>query len=81
MPVMDGYEATMQIRQLYAKSNIKRECQPKIVAVTGHVEQEFVQKALNSGMDKVFAKPVSFDAFGKLLKSMGLIESKDDPID
>lgn len=74
MPFMDGYEATGKIRQLFKDCKIARECQPKIVAVTGHVEQEFVEKAINSGMDKVFAKPVHFIEFGKLLLSMGLIQ-------
>ena len=41
--------------------------QPKIVAMTGHVEAEYVSKALESGMDKVFSKPISVKEFGQLL--------------
>ena len=45
MPFIDGYQATRQIRRLYMGMDIAREMQPKIVAVTGHVENEYVQKA------------------------------------
>ena len=39
MPVMDGYESTIQIRQLLTGLNLK---QPQIVAVTGHSEKGYV---------------------------------------
>ena len=54
MPFLDGYEATKQIRKLFDKKQIDRENQPKIIAITGHVENEYVQKAINFGMDKVY---------------------------
>lgn len=38
MPFMDGYEASIQIRKAYFDANITEEKQPKIIAVTGHVE-------------------------------------------
>ena len=53
MPFLDGYEATKQIRKLFLRQNIEREKQPKIIAITGHVENEYVQKADECGMDKV----------------------------
>jgi CheY-like chemotaxis protein len=43
---------------------ISRGDQPKIVAVTGHVENEYVQKALKSGMDKIYPKPLPIKEFG-----------------
>ena len=54
MPFLDGYEATKQIRELFLRQNIEREKQPKIIAVTGHVESEYVKKAVDYGMDKVY---------------------------
>ena len=57
MPFMDGYEATRLIRMLFTNLNIQRSSQPKIIAVTGHIEQEYVRRALSSGMDKVYPKP------------------------
>ena len=54
MPFLDGYEATIKIRQLYASMNIAPELHPKIVAVTGHVEEEYLKRAISSGMNKVY---------------------------
>ena len=42
MPFKDGYQATKEIRELYKKEGVNRSTQPKIVAVTGHVENEYV---------------------------------------
>lgn len=54
MPFLDGYEATKQIRVMYANSGIEFPNQPPIIAITGHVEQEYVERAKNSGMNQVF---------------------------
>ena len=37
---------------------IEPERQPKIIGVTGHVEKEYVVRAIESGMTKVFKKPL-----------------------
>lgn len=74
MPFMDGYEATRQIRQLFTNHNIQRSSQPRIIAITGHVEQEYVKRALSSGMDKVYPKPFPIKQFGKILLSMKLVD-------
>lgn len=44
MPILDGYEATKRIRKFYKCNNVT---QPFIVACTGHVEDEYIQKAIN----------------------------------
>jgi CheY-like chemotaxis protein len=67
MPFMDGYEATKRIRKLFLGLDIPREKQPKIVAITGHVENEYVKKAIKCGMDKVYPKPLPIKEFGQLL--------------
>jgi len=54
MPFMDGYEATKKIRKLYNQMDIAQVNQPKIIAITGHIENEYVDRALSSGMDKIF---------------------------
>ena len=74
MPFLDGYEATKRIRRLWEGIGVKRENQPRIIAVTGHVEEEYVMKAMDSGMDKVYPKPFPIKEFGKLLKRMKFIE-------
>ena len=48
MPIMDGYESTMKIRQYLYDQGIK---QPIILAVTGHTEEEYVKRAISSGMN------------------------------
>jgi CheY-like chemotaxis protein len=64
MPFLDGYEATKRIRKLFLTLDIPRAQQPRIVAITGHVENEYVQKAISSGMDKVYPKPLPIKEFG-----------------
>ena len=49
-----------------------------IVAVTGHVEEEYVIKSYQAGMDKVFPKPFPIKEFGLLLKEMNFIKEIPD---
>lgn len=39
MPVMDGYQSTLEIRKYLKENNLK---QPIITAVTGHTEDTYV---------------------------------------
>lgn len=57
MPVMDGLEATKQIRLL--EGDTKR---VPIVAVTANVLADDKEKCLNSGMDDFISKPVGTDS-------------------
>ena len=75
MPFMDGYEATKVIRKLWSDAGIARSDQPPILAVTGHVEKEYVQRALDAGMDKVYSKPLQMKDFAKELMTTGFIKS------
>ena len=70
MPVMDGYEASRQIRSLLAA----HESSLKIIAVTGHVESEYVQKALDHGMDLVWPKPLQVSSLAQILHEYKFIE-------
>jgi CheY-like chemotaxis protein len=42
MPFMDGYEATIKMRELWKSLGISREDQPKVYAVTGHIEKRYI---------------------------------------
>jgi CheY-like chemotaxis protein len=55
MPHLDGYDASDRIRQYFFDRNLT---QPIIVAITGHTEQIFVNKAIKSGINQVLSKPV-----------------------
>ena len=39
----------------------------KIIAITGHVEPEYMKKAMKSGIDQVFPKPMPILQLGKIL--------------
>ena len=45
---MDGYQTTQMIRQYFYENNIE---QPIITAVTGHTEQQFLNRAFQSGIN------------------------------
>lgn len=64
MPVMDGLEATRQIKQIYRTNRTKI----NIVGITGHSEEAFRQKALAQGMDYVESKPISKEHLMQVLK-------------
>lgn len=56
MPVMDGYTASEEIRNFYQEYQAP---QPMIVAVTGHVEEEYIKRAWDSEIDEVISKPIN----------------------
>lgn len=57
MPNMDGLEATKQIRNLY-KTHRTRLHGPVIVGITGHIDNDFYNLAIEAGMDMLMAKPL-----------------------
>ncbi|MEA2085194.1 MAG: response regulator [Thermodesulfobacteriota bacterium] len=62
MPVMDGYEATREIRKLEsvgdASSNGYNPAEVPIVAMTAHVMQGDREACINAGMDDYLSKPI-----------------------
>lgn len=63
MPIMDGYEATVKIREL---SREDAGLVP-IIAMTANVYKEDVDRAMESGMNGHLAKPVDVEALMKYL--------------
>lgn len=63
MPVMNGYDATIAIRNL---SDPYQSAIP-IVAMTANAMPEDEQKCLSIGMDGYISKPVNLDVFKKVL--------------
>ena len=48
MPVMDGSTATREMREFLYEKELE---QPIICGVTGHTEQEYIKRAIESGMN------------------------------
>ena len=74
MPFMDGYDASIKMRDLWKSQGIPQENQPQIYAVTGHFEEQYIKKALIYGIDHVLAKPLPIQVLKELLTSLKLIE-------
>ncbi|OFZ67095.1 MAG: hypothetical protein A2V79_00975 [Betaproteobacteria bacterium RBG_16_56_24] len=67
MPVMDGVEATIRIREL---ENGKRHS--PIIALTANAMSGDRERYLAAGMDEYLAKPINEKAFVSILQKLGL---------
>ena len=67
MPVMDGFEATEEIREFHRKNKLP---QPMIVACTGHVEEEYIKKAWACEIDEVIPKPITVASLKQVFDQM-----------
>ena len=72
MPVMDGFEATRRIRQLYPE---KRGI--PIIAMTAHAMKGDRERCLEAGMDDYISKPVKPDDLFEVLRQR-VEERKDE---
>jgi len=77
MPIMDGYEATRQIRAIEAEMIKNEEAkgkvphkQTRIIAMTANAYKEDIEKALASGMDGHLSKPIDINAVMHTLASI-----------
>lgn len=69
MPVMDGFQATRQIRAQEQAADL---APVPIVALTAHVMEDQRIKMREAGMNHFLSKPVRRDAVQKLLTELGL---------
>ncbi len=75
MPVMDGIEATFQIRDILPK-----DAQPWIVALTAGVNAEMRQAAADAGMNDYITKPFMVEALRAAIENSSRVpETKDNP--
>ena len=74
MPVMDGYLASRAIRAL-VNDRAEDPKKLKIVAITGHVEDAYIKKAIDHGIDEVFPKPIPVRDLGQLLVDLQFIKA------
>jgi CheY-like chemotaxis protein len=76
MPVIDGLEATHQIRLSLSNSNSK---QPRIIGLTANALREERQRCLEAGMDDKLSKPVRIDELKAVLQATHKIRPADRP--
>ncbi len=68
MPVMNGLETLMRIRE-EGFNNLK------VLMVTTEAENDFIVRALEAGADEYLMKPFDHDAFDEKLAMLGLVEA------
>ena len=69
MPIMDGYEATERIRKFISSQSLE---QPFIFGISGHIEDAYRQRALDSGINRVIAKPAKLEDIVEAVKETKL---------
>lgn len=73
MPVMDGYQALIGIRNLEKERNIPQEKAVKVIMATALNEEKNVKMAFDLGCTIYSGKPINQERFEQALKKLGLI--------
>ena len=73
MPVMDGYQALMGIRNIEKQKNISPENMVKVIMTTALNDERNVKKAFELGCTVYSVKPLNVDKFEEVLTKLGLI--------
>ncbi len=73
MPVMDGYQALMGIRNLEKERNIPKEKEVKVIMTTALNEEKNVKMAFDLGCTVYSGKPIDEGRFEQALKKFGLV--------
>jgi signal transduction histidine kinase/CheY-like chemotaxis protein len=72
MPVLDGYQATQEIRKFEEEENVSR---IPVIALTANAVSGDREKALEAGMDDYLSKPYCFEQLYAVIK-----KSTNDPL-
>lgn len=73
MPVMDGYQALVGIRNLERERNIPEEKAAKVIMTTALNEEKNVKMAFELGCTIYSGKPIDQERFEQALKKLGLV--------
>ena len=73
MPVMDGYQALMGIRNLEKERNIPADKAAKVIMTTALNEEKNVKMAFELGCTVYSGKPIDQDRFEQAIKKLGLV--------
>jgi two-component system chemotaxis response regulator CheY len=74
MPVMDGYQALIGIRNIEKEKGIPQDKAVKVIMATALNEEKNVKMAFDLGCTIYSGKPINQDRFEQALKKLGLIE-------
>ena len=74
MPVMDGYQALKNIRDIEKEHGINEDKAAKIIMTTALNEEKNVKKAFELGCTVNCAKPIDMEKLKSTLQKLGLIE-------
>lgn len=72
MPVMDGYQALMGIRNLEKQRNIPKEKAAKVIMTTALNDEKNVKMAFELGCSIYSGKPIDEKRFEQALKKLGI---------
>mgnify|MGYP001275696994 FL=1 len=72
MPIMDGIEATLKIREWEKLNNINPANHIKIVAITAYAMEKDRERCLASGMDQFLSKPFRHNELIKIIEDLTL---------
>lgn len=73
MPVMDGYQALLGIRNLERERNITDDKAVKVIMTTALNDEKNVKKAFELGCTIYSGKPIDKDRFEQALVKLGLV--------
>ncbi|MDE5952226.1 MAG: response regulator, partial [Acetatifactor sp.] len=73
MPVMDGYQALMGIRNLEKQSGVAEDERAKVIMTTALNDEKNVKMAFELGCTIYSGKPIDKERFEQAMKKLGLI--------
>jgi osomolarity two-component system sensor histidine kinase NIK1 len=71
MPIMDGLEATVKIRELESKNKIEK--RTPIIALTANTMDNDRDKCISYGMDEFMAKPFDIEKLHSIFNELKII--------
>lgn len=71
MPVMDGLEATVKIREIETQNNMDR--RTPIIALTANTMDNDREKCLSYGMDEFMSKPFDIEKLNSIFSDLNIV--------
>ena len=81
MPEMDGFEATLKLREI---ETLQKRQKTPIAALTAHIAQNIEEQILDASMDSIVTKPFTIKSIGKCLGDWlepAIVDNSDDIVE